>query len=560
MNFSIIAEAAGTNLGKMPFIMFGAYLVMLIGIGGYGYIKSKMSEEDYYLAGRKQSFIVTVLTIMAAYFSSAAMLGFPGSAYKEGVAFLLIALNLPVAGCAIYLLGSRIGRVGRVKGYVTPADMISDYYDNSSTLRILVALVGFLYGVPYLIIQIRAGGHIAQQIFSSTPSVSILGHEFTIFAVGTTILMLVMMLYVLVGGMRSIALADVVQGTLLLFGTLIAGCVTIYAFGGVGKYFDTISKLPPKALSLPGVTGRFSPWSMLTICTFAAIASIIQPAQWMRLYAAKSSRALKQSAVTFSVILPLSFLLGIMVVGLGARAMYPPTETFDSVTGAVTSITPHPVIGNFDQSLVALLKNKGVEVLGAIGPFVVMLVLMGILAAAMSTADASLHALSAVLTRDIYDRYIRPKASEKERAWAGRIIIVIAAMLALWLVQVGQHNKDFKPLQMITEMMFVAIAFSCQVLPVTVDMLFIRKGTHAGAICGMIAGLGVVFCFTPLPSLLFGGELGSGIADGAAYFKKLFDIGFCGFVVNLPVFVLVSLFTKKPNPERVAEFKHIMKG
>ena len=369
-----------------------------------------------------------------------------------------------------------------------------------------------------------------------------------------------MMLYVLVGGMRSVALADVVQGLLLLCGTLVAGGVTIYAFGGVGKYCEAVSNLPPKALSLPGVTDRFSPWTMLTICIFASIASIIQPAQWMRLYAAKSARALKQSAVTFCAILPVCFLLGIMLVGLGARAMYPPTDNIDAVTGAVTSVTAHPVIGNFDQALVALLKNKGVEVLGTAGPFVVMLILMAILAAAMSTADASLHALSAVLTRDIYDRYIRPNASEKERAWVGRIVIVVAALLALWLVQVGQHNKDFKPLQMITEMMFVAIAFSCQVLPVTIDMLFIRKGTRAGAICGMIAGLAVVFCFTPLPSLLLGEGLGSDIAGGAAYFKKLFDIGFCGFVVNLPVFVLVSLFTKKPNPERVAEFKKIGKG
>ena len=559
MNLPVISEVAGADLGKMPFIMFGAYLVMLIGIGCYGYIKSKMSEEDYYLAGRKQSFMVTVLTIMAAYFSSAGMLGFPGAIYKEGVAFFLVTLNLPVAGCAIYILGSRIGRLGRAKGYVTPADMIADYYGNSTVLRILVAFIGFMYGVPYLIIQIRAGGHIAEQIFSSTSAVSIFGHDFTVFAVGTTILTLVMMLYVLIGGMRSVALADVAQGGLLLFGTLLAGGVTIYAFGGLGKYLEAISNLPPKALSLPGVTGRFSPWFLLTFCIFASVASIIQPAQWMRLYAAKSSKALKQSAVTFSVIVPLTFLLGILVVGLGARAMYPPTEVVDSATDVVT-VTAHPVIGEFDQALVALLKNKGVEVLGAIGPFVVMLILLAILASAMSTADASLHAISAVLTRDIYDRYIRPKAGEKERAWVGRIIIVIAAALALWLVQVGQNNQDFKPLQMIAEMMFVAIAFSCQVLPVTLDMLFIRKGTRAGAIWGMVAGLGVVFCFTPLPGLMLGEGLGTDIADKATYFKKLFDIGFCGFAVNVPVFVLVSLFTKKPDAERVAEFKQIMKG
>jgi len=560
MSLSIIAETAGHDLGKIPFVMFGIYLLILIGIGCYGYLKSKLSEEDYYLAGRKQSFIVTVLTIMAAYFSSAAMLGFPGTAYREGVVFFLMTLNLPIAGCSIYILGSRICKLGRAKGYVTPADMISDYYDNSSMLRILAAFIGFMYSVPYIIIQIRAGGHIAQQIFSSTPEVMILGHSFTVFQVGTTILTIVMTLYILIGGMRSVAIVDVVQGSLLLIGMVVAGIVTIKALGGVTGYFEEISKLPPRALSLPGATGRFSPWSMLTICAFASVASIIQPAQWMRLYAAKSSHALKQSAVTFSVILPLSFLFGIMIVGLGARALYPPTEVVDTVTGAVTSIEAHPVIGNFDQALVGLLKNKGIEIMGSIGPFVVMIVLMSILAAAMSTADASLHALSAVLTRDIYDRYIRPKASQKERAWVGRIVIVISAALALWLVQVGQHNKDFKPLQMITEMMFVAIAFSCQILPVTIDMLFIRKGTRVGAICGILAGLIVVFCFTPFVTMVFSGDFGADVADKAAYFKRLFDIGFCGFIVNLPVFIIVSMFTKKPKAERIAEFKQIIES
>ena len=155
---SLMIAQTSENLGYLPFVMLGAYLSMLIGIGVYGYIKSKSTEEDYYLAGRRQGFLVTVLTIMAAFFSSSAMLGGPGAIYKDGVAFLLFALNLPVGGCAIYLLGSRIGRVGRAKGYVTPGDMLSDYYDGSVAVRILVALLGFLYVVPYVVIQIRAGG------------------------------------------------------------------------------------------------------------------------------------------------------------------------------------------------------------------------------------------------------------------------------------------------------------------------------------------------------------------------------------------------------------------
>lgn len=544
-------------MGNLPIIMMGIYLLVLASIAIYGYIKSKTTEEDYYLAGRKQGFIVNVLTIMAAFFSSAAMLGIPGVIYKDGVPFLLFALNLPVAGCAIYILGSRIRRMGRVKGYVTPADMLSDYYDGSVGVRILVALLGFLYVLPYVIIQIRAGGHLAEQMFSSTESVNILGGQFGMFNVGATALTIVMMMYVLVGGMRSVALADVVQGAMLLIGMLIAGFAVIFAFGGFSSYCKAISSLPPEAMSLPGASGRYAPWVLLTLCVFAPLASIIQPAQWMRLYAAKSTQTLKRSALIFSLILPICFLFGVMLVGLGARKIYPPTVVTDPVTQKIT-VTPHEEVGSHDQALVAFLKNEAVDVLGKLGPFIVMLILMAILAASMSTADANLHALSAVVTRDIYDRFIHPKAKEKERAWVGRGVIVAGAFLALWLVWVGQKNPNFAPLKMIVEMQYVAMAFSCQVLPITIDVLFIRRGTRLGAIYGMLAGLIVVMLFTPLPDILLGKGIGHDINNAATYMKKLFDIGFCGFVLNAAVFVIVSAFTKKTNPQRVAEFKQIM--
>jgi Na+/proline symporter len=142
--------------------------------------------------------------------------------------------------------------------------------------------------------------------------------------------------------------------------------------------------------------------------------------------------------------------------------------------------------------------------------------------------------------------------------WAGRGGIATGALLALWLVYVGQKNEDFAPLKMIVEMQFVAMGFSCQVLPLVIDMLFIRRGTRAGAVCGMTVGLIVVMMFTPLPRVLLGHGTGASIANTAGYLKTLFDIGFCGFVANASVFVLVSMFTKKPNPERVAEFEEIM--
>lgn len=544
MNALLLAQTTVSELGYLPLVVLGLYLCLLLSLGVYGYIKSKMTEEDYYLAGRRQGFVVTALTIMATFFSSAAILGVPGGLYREGVAFCVFALNLPIGGAAVYVMGSRIARVGRAKGYVTPGDMIADYYDNSSTVRILVALLGFLYIVPYVVIQMRAGGHLAQQMFPGAASDSV-------FAIGASVLSLVMMMYILVGGMRSVALADVIQGSLLLTGMLVAGYAAISALGGIRGYVAALAKLPPEALSLPGATGRYTAWSLMTICIFAALASMIQPAQWMRYYAARSTQALKRTALVFSIVLPICYLFGVMLVGLGARALYPPHM-------AGGKLVAHADVGRWDQALIAVLGNHGLDVLGPAGAVIIAVIMIAILAASMSTADSNLHALSAVLTRDVYDRFLRPKASQRERAWVGRIVIVAAALVALSLVQIGERNENFAPLKMILEMQFVAMAFSCQVLPVTLDMLFVRRGTRAGAICGMIAGLMVVLLFTPAPGLLFGKDLGDQAAGAADYLKRLFDIGFCGFAVNVAVFALVSTVTRRPDPERVAEMVRIM--
>jgi SSS family solute:Na+ symporter len=548
----LVADATH-SLGWAPAIVMCSYIALLLGLGLYGYLKSKLTEDDFYLAGRRQNFLITALTIMATFFSSAALLGIPGAIYKDGIAFFFFALNLPISGAAVYLLGSRITRVGRARGYVTPADMLSDYYEGSAILRILIALAGFLYVLPYVIVQVRAGGHLAEQLFPGMVPIVVVGASFDVFDVGASVLAVVMTIYVLVGGMRSVALADAVQGTLLLAGMLVSGAAIIFAFGGVGGYFDAVAGLPTEALSLPGASGRYTPWLLMTLCVFASLGTMIQPAQWMRYYAARSTTALKRTALLFSILLPICFLFGVMLVGLGARALYPPT----TVDGQVIA---HEAVGSHDQALIAVLRTYGPQLFGVAGPLIVSLILMAVLAASMSTADSNLHALSAVVTRDIYDRFVRPKAGPVEKAWVGRMVIVVAALLSLWLVHVGQRDESFAPLRMIIEMMYVAMAFSGQVLPLAIDAMFVQKGTRVGAICGLAAGLLTVMCFTPLPQLLLGNHLPSTVDDGLAGLKSLLDIGCIGCCVNTAVFVLVSCVTKRLDPGHVRTYRSLMRG
>ena len=159
--------------------------------------------------------------------------------------------------------------------------MIAGYYGGTG-IRFVVAVLGILYVLPYIIIQIKAGGMLAQQLFGED-----------MFDFGAAALSLVTLIYVLVGGMRSVAWTDVLQGLLLLSGALLAGFAVIVSLGGVEPFFSKVTELDPKQLTMHDPKeSKWNPWWILTFCLFASLASIVQPAQWMRFYAAKSSKTI----------------------------------------------------------------------------------------------------------------------------------------------------------------------------------------------------------------------------------------------------------------------------
>ncbi len=539
----LAATGSTTPFATIGLCVLGAYLLLLMWLGWLGYRRGTDSEEDYYLAGRGQGWIVSSLTIMATFFSSFALLGAPGIVYKDGVIFALFALNVPVGAVAVFVLGNRIRRIGLRRGHVTPGDMVSDYYDDSSALRILVALVGLLYAIPYVLIQVSAGGLISRAMFPDNENA---------FAIGATTLAVITMLYVMVGGMRSVAWTDVIQGSLLVGGMLLAGAAAVSALGGVSGFLDSIASLPPSSLSAPGTSGTWPPEKMLTVCAFASIGSMIQPAQWMRFYSARSSTTLRRSALIFGTVLPICFLFGVMLVGLAGQALYPIESTAEGIR---THELVDPEGKRFDLILVIVLRNHLPELLGVLGIFLAALICVAVMAASMSTADSNLHALSAVFTRDIYARYIRPDSTGRERTWVGRAVIVVATAAAMLLMEIQESSSGFKPFAMIALMGLLAISFSTQLLPVTIDMLFIRRGTRAGAIAGIITGLVTLLLFTPLFTVVFQGTLSApGLAELVDRIKANVDLGTFALVGNVTVFAIVSRFTRAPQAARKNAF------
>lgn len=515
---------AGTGIA---FVVIGAYLLMLLVLGWLGHRANKSGEEDYYLAGRKQGWLVSTLTIMATFLSSFALLGAPGMVYREGVVFALVSLNIPVAGFCIYTLGRRIWKIGRDGGFVTPADMICAHYGSPVVLRLLVALTGLLFVVPYVIMQIKAGGDLAAVLFREQENA---------YEIGAIVLAFITAIYIMVGGMRSVAWTDSVQCVLLLGGMLLAGIAMTVAMGGPAGFAEEIADLPESSLTVPGNTGLWKLPFLLSVCLLMPIGGILQPAQWMRFYSAEGPRTLRRSALIFIFVLTGCFLFGIMPVGLGGQALFPLQFTDGGVS-------PAPEVGVFDQVLVVVAQEQLPVLFGsAIGLAVATLLIVATMAASMSTADSNLHALSAVVTRDLYAAMVRPNAGEKERLWVGRITVIATTTVALIMVIAGSRPESSLAgfMEMIVGLALFAVAFSVQLLPITIDLLFVKRGTRAGAIAGLAVGLAMAFAFTSLFPLVVGAE--SPLMSLVAQAKSIFPVHAAawGLIPNAVVFLLVS--------------------
>lgn len=635
-----IASRLG-QLGATPYVVLAIYLLVLLVLGVYGWLRSRAGEEDYYLAGRRQGWMVSSLTIMATFFSSFALLGAPGMVYREGVVFALFSLNVPVSGICVYLLGSRIWKLGRRFGYITPGDMIADYYGSRYSLRLLVALTGFLYAIPYVVMQIQAGGIVSEKLFPG-PGFHLGSWHVSSFALGCTVLAAITMLYIMIGGMRSVAWTDVVQGSLLIGGMLVSGLAMILVFGSAEDFSRRVmTELPEASLTSPGTKGSW-PWTMvLSVCLLASTGSMVQPAQWMRYYSARSVATLQRGAVIFAVVLTSCFILGVMLIGLAGQVLYPlrfeyrqvveqgpaslqrsvPADlaaffqyepaSESSAAGAIRwswsgrpsipldddalarladldddpgfqqalaalsrqvrstppSVQTAPRLGgDFDSILVVMLNDQLPRVLGQFGALFASLLLVAVMAASMSTADSNLHALSAVLSRDVYDQFVRPQASESERVWVGRLIILLATVFSLALVIAGSHpavRAKYDFVGMIAMMGLMAIAFTAQLLPLTVDMLFLRRGTGRGAASGLAAGLlGAFLCGQLFPLLVEGFGSPPPLANLLQLVDRLKFVpvhgAVWGLVLNVPTFVLVSWLTRSKVPPRRADYEQVL--
>ncbi len=473
-----------TSITIVLLIIFAFTFVPLV-IAEFARTEALPTAEDFFLQGRSMSTLVSFFTVYATWVSSFAFMGSSGYFFSRGPVYLTaLAWNI-LFGILFMVVGKRLWIYGKTNKYITPTDFFNDMY-GSRTLSILITLVMILFTIPYLQIQLSAGAYL----------IEIASQGMIPWRISGLVFYLVIIIYLWAGGLRAVAWADIFYGVLVFSGMLFCGFYLADKAGGIAYLFSTAHE---------GDSGRFvlgdtlsGSGAMLWLSMFITvpIGALMGPQMWLRMFAVGKKR-------TFSIMpLLISFTaieyLGAILSGSAAILLVPSASAPDTV-------------------IPMMLVEYAPPVLAAI-------LFCCIAAAALSTANAQIHAIAAIYAIDVHKRYIDPGMSERKVVSAGKWAILVFSALAYLML--------LKTPSLIIETGIIALGGTAQIIVPLAGAFFWGKSHPTGAIAGLLAGIATVLCATFLLQI-----------DSS--YGCLFGLG-----INIAIFVSVSMLMPQNNEVR----------
>lgn len=478
------------------------YMLVALGIGLVAWRRQPSKDvEDYLLADRKIGYFVGFFSLAASQISALGFIGFIAFYYNFGIgAFIAITVaNLAFLGGIYFFFGLKIWKLGQRFGHITPSDTIREYY-NSDLLAYIIAFGLILALIPYLQVQFMGVGILLE--IGTAGMVS--------FAVGAGFIAIVIAIYVWLGGMKSIAWVDTLQGVMLLGGTFLGGLFLLYTIGGGWTQgYQSVLETRPDLLAIPGPIGVFD-WVFIVTFGIAVFWGWVwHPHMWMRVQFFKRGKAVAQLPWVWSLILLLTQIGGWAVV----------------ITGVMIFQDVPP-----DQFILLMYREFFHVVLFG-------LIISAALAAMMSSASSICHGIGAVASRDITQQ-IRPSWSEDRHLLTARVATMAAIAFAYILSLMGI------PFLLTSGAAAAALATALVFPQIAVALLGWEWPTKIGAIVGSTLG-GATTLFMILGVEFFGVVSPFGVYEG-----------FWGLPVNVILFVVISLVTSEhPSSSTIEEWE-----
>ncbi|WP_188456235.1 sodium:solute symporter family protein [Virgibacillus oceani] len=389
--------AFGGWSGILIMIVYG--LIMLL-IGFLTFLKNKNvreSNDEYYLGGRGLSVMVLFFTFYATQYSGNTIIGYAPTGYRMGFEWLQSVTFMILVIGGYLLFAPRLYVLGKKFKFITPTDWLEKRF-RSKGITILGSIL-MLYGL---------GNYLLEQFVAVGQGVAGLTGGTIPYQVGVVFFIIIMLIYSWLGGMRSVAYTDTMQGIALLIGVFVLLVGSIVYFGGLPTATDYMQAYAPEKLGVPESNGIVGWFSMLLL---VFIGASIYPHAIQRIFAAKSVKTLKKS-FTAMVWMPFITTGVVFIVGIIGINAFPGLDTFES------------------EKLVGMMANV-IASQNALFYWAMVLLFGGIIAAIISTADSVLLTFSSIISKDLYGRYINPNATEPKQIFVGKIIGIISVAILL---------------------------------------------------------------------------------------------------------------------------------
>jgi SSS family solute:Na+ symporter/sodium/proline symporter len=461
------------------------------------------TKADYLVAGRSLPAFVLVLTLLTSWIGAGSLFAGAENAYKNGFA----ALWQPAGGWLGLLLIYFIAPRARKFAQFTLPDLLEARYNQTArvlgTIAILFAYVGI---TSY---QFKGGGDVLHLIFPDTVTSE----------QGTFLIAAFVILTTALAGMSSVAYMDVAIGSLV---TVICILAAPYLFLQAGGWAGLHHALPPEYFQALG-NYRFSPEHVrqsagmgvvrgLEFLVPTMLLMLGNQVMYQKFFSARSERDARVSVIgwVLGTVLLETLIVSIAVFG---RALFPTGE-----------VALHP------REIIPYTARHGLPaVLGAV-------LLGAVFAKVISTASNYLFSSSTNLIEDVFVRYMTPGASNKRVLIVSRLAVVLLGCWALYQA-IGDES-------ILKKMLWAYTIYSAALTPVVLAAFYSKRVTAWGAVAAIASGTAVTLAWdlqgvkSLFPHIL---------ADRDAIFPAL--------IVAVASMIVVSLFTRKPAPEQLAQFE-----
>lgn len=490
------------------------YLLVMLAIG-FIFSKKNSNSEDFYLGGRKMGPLVTAMSAEASDMSSWLLMGMPGLAYLSGIADPgWTAIGLGVGTWLNWLIVARKLRrySANINAITVPEFYSKRYHDKSNVLNAISALVIIVFFIPYTASGFAACGKLFNSLFGVNYTVAMLVSAAVIVG------------YTIMGGFRAVSTTDLIQSIVMTVALAVVVCFGVTKAGGMDAVMENARGLAgyfTMTASHDVATGAAKPYGILTIISTMAwgLGYFGMPHILLRFMAIKDEKKLviSRRIATIWVFIAMSVAIFIGVVGL---AMTKAGE-LEVLEGSASETVIVKIAGLISQH-------------GILPAIVAGLILAGILAATMSTADSQMLAAASSVSQNIVQEFFKVKLDEKKSLLIARITIVLISLIGVFLAR-DPNSSVFGIVS------FAWAGFGGAFGAVTLCALFWKRSTRWGALAGMIGGGATVFIWKYAVRPLGG-------------IWNIYEL-LPAFLVSLLLIVVVSILTKAPDEAIQKEFE-----